>query len=94
MTENEIRDYIKAAAPYLTSDQVEEVRDDFIYVTYDLNTSIEKYLRKLQIEEWNNIDDKYKNYYRVKMLNGGTKIVFMCEDQVKFIYGNRIIGRL
>lgn len=30
-----------------------------------------------------------KNYYRVKMANGGSKIVYMCLEKVRYLYGHR-----
>ena len=42
--------------------------------------------RRLQVEEWNKRKDKH--YYKVPMLNGGTKYVCMCEEMVKDFYGH------
>lgn len=45
----------------------------------------ELYDRELQVKEWNK--SKNKNYYKVHMLNGGYKYVYMCEEMVKDFYG-------
>ena len=43
--------------------------------------------RRQQVEEWNKRKDK--SYYRVKMLNDGYKIVYMCKEMVEDFYGHR-----
>lgn len=44
-----------------------------------------EYLSPLKVEEWKKSKDKH--YYRVRMDNGGSKIVYMCEEMVKQFYG-------
>lgn len=43
--------------------------------------------RRQQVGEWNKRKDK--NYYKVRMLNGGYKIVYMCKEMVEDFYGHR-----
>lgn len=49
----------------------------------DVNQMMQE--REVQVREWNKRKDKH--YYRVPMLNGGQKYVYMCEDMVKDFYG-------
>ena len=43
--------------------------------------------REIQVKKWN--QSRNKKYYKVRMLNGGHKYVYMCEDMVKDFYGCR-----
>lgn len=62
-----------------------ELRNGIYYNTLMPDANQRALKRELQIKEWNR--KKNKHYYRVPMLNGGTKYVYMCEDMVKDFYG-------
>lgn len=89
MTEKEIQKYIfqSISIPNISYSEIEmlKIENRFIYDCIPLETIITLYKRELQVKEWNK--SKKKNYYRVHMLNGGYKYVYMCEEMVKDFYG-------
>lgn len=87
MTEKEIQKYIFQSIPNISYSEIEmlKIENRFIYDCIPLETIITLYKRELQVKEWNK--SKKKNYYRVHMLNGGYKYVYMCEEMVKDFYG-------
>lgn len=86
MTEKEIRERIFQSIPDITYSEMLKLRDALIYKNIPLEVLTEVYKRHIQVENWNK--SKNKNYYRVRMLNGGYKYVYMCEDMVKDFYSN------
>ena len=85
MTEKEIQEYIFQNIPNISYSEMLKIKNRFIYDCIPLETIIILYKRELQVKEWNK--NKKKNYYRVHMLNGGYKYVYMCEEMVKDFYG-------
>lgn len=92
MTWDEIGRYIKAQIPGISNDDMRKIRELYVWGDerghhFHLDSCIFMYKRHKQIVEWNKRKDR--DYYIVSMCNGGTKIVFMCEEMVKDFYGHR-----
>lgn len=85
LTEQDIQEYIYQSIPGISYSEMWKVRNMFIYEFTSLETAVFMYKRHLQVKEWNKSKDKH--YYRVPMLNGGHKYVYMCEEMVKDFYG-------
>lgn len=86
LTEQEIRVIITNEIPNISNSDLWNIRNKFVYENIPLEVSIYRYKREKQVDEWNKRKDKH--YYKVPMLNGGHKYVFMCEEMVKDFYGN------
>lgn len=86
-TEAQIQEYIHMEIPGISHHDMWEIRNKFIYDNIPLEVSIARYKREQQVKEWDK--RKEKNYYKVPMLNGGQKYVYMCEEMVKDFYGHR-----
>ena len=91
-TEKELQEYIKDRCPGISYKDMWEIRCNFVCKNWSLNGMIFLYNRKIQVEEWNKRKDKC--YYRVRMLNGGEKVVFMCEEMVRDFYKDKIIEKI
>lgn len=83
----EIYKFIEINLPGISIKDRKRIHDDFIYHQVPLEVSANKYLAEKQLEKWNK--SKSKKYYFVPMLNGGTKVVYMCREQVEAYYHGR-----
>lgn len=84
LSEEDIQGYIYNMLPGISFDEMWRIRNQFIYDFIPLEIAVERYWRELLFKKWNK--SKEKKYYSVPMLNGGRKIVYMCKEQVEFIY--------
>lgn len=82
--ETEIQKYIYYGIPDATYSEMWDVRNDYIYNFIPLNDAIKRGQLKKMAQKWDK--SKNKHYYRVPMMNGGSKIVYMCQQQVEHMY--------
>ena len=75
-----IKDYVRRQIPDIPNDDLMKIVNRHINNGYSLDGLIHMYKREIQVKEWNKRKDKH--YYRVRMLNGGYKIVYMCPEMV------------
>lgn len=87
LTEKDIQNYIMNHLPNISYDEMWEIRNQFIYENIPLEVAVERKWRELLFKQWNK--SKEKNYYDVPMLNGGRKTVYMCKEQVEFLYKDK-----
>ena len=86
ITEQEMQNYIFRMCPGISHAEMWEVRNKFIYDFIPLENAVKIYNHNKQIKEWNKRKDK--KYYKVRMLNGGYKFVYMCKEMVELFYGH------
>lgn len=87
LSETEIRTYIYEEIPGISYDDMWKIRNRLVYDSIPLSVAVNEYKIELQFKEWNK--SKNKKYYSVPMLNGGRKIVYMCKEQVEFLYDGK-----
>ena len=90
-TESDIRAYIDMNCPGATPAEKQRIRNDFMDHYHDLDLAIMRYQYGRREKQWQRANNKH--YYRVKMLNGGTKFVHMCEEQVKARCASGVYGQ-
>lgn len=84
MTYKEILDYVKKEIPNISNKDLKRIAYEYIYENRNLDLLIAIHKREMQVRKW--VLSKNKYYYRVKMLNGGWKIVYMCPEMVEDFY--------
>ena len=87
LPEQDIQNYIKMNLPGISYEDMWKIRGQFIYDFIPLEVAVERYWREQLFKKWSK--SKNKEYYSVPMLNGGRKIVYMCEEQVEFLYKDK-----
>ena len=87
LTEQDIQNYIMMHLPTISHEEMWEIRHQFIYDNIPLEVAVERAWRKLLFKKWDK--SKEKSYYDVPMLNGGRKVVYMCKEQVEFLYNGK-----
>ena len=83
----EIYNFIDRNLPGISVKDRKRIHDDFIYHQVPLEVSANRYIAEKQVEKWNK--SKSKKYYFVSMLNGGTKVLYMCKEHVEAYYHGR-----
>lgn len=87
LSEQDIQNYIKNNLPGISHDDMWKIRNQFIYDLVPLEIAVERYWREQLFKKWNK--SKKKEYYSVPMLNGGRKVVYMCKEQIEFMYSGK-----
>ena len=86
MNEEELREYIIQRIPEVSEEEIKEIRDIVVYHNYDIDNVIN---HKLRLKECKRLQkSKDKHYFKVPMINGGFKFVYMCAEQARKTYKN------
>lgn len=81
--DHDIRDFINSCIPDISENGINKICS-LIDKGFPIHIAIKIYESEKRAIMWDKSKDK--NYYKVRMTNGGTKYVYMCKEAVEHMY--------